>query len=568
MRSIKCPSVGGLAVVLIINEWEIWHTYTTHILVSCVDLDDLARRLVESDIALCSMLRDGRTYWRSESTVGSGMTSVCLEPHASYAECEIEIDVGCDAKLKGFAAEAWYQACYFRFCENRVFGEDLPLPLPYVRAFLGECNLISRAHPRSKVHLYPILLVYESGVIVLELRTVSPESAMPLDEFISGGVNLFRQPFDQIEVPPGLTKLATRAYYHSCRSWPLLYRAALLWLERGHDEAVRRLTRSRKSGDFAFKLAPLSGDDNRTHEKLGTFAQTVFHTVAFLIGRPRHGIAFLLRGQTSTPELGDFWSGRPHIHLTRFEGQRDTASENELAHGEAFGSILLRLVSPDAAVARNSLPRDARPFEDYSAYIESAATLWVWSKQGLERSRPWNVDANRGHLIYEHQAVAELLEYGYMLQRSLLERVEACRDTDEVISVRRALLDLQLQMSHASPFGELRDLLDFGWRQLGLPELRAQTEGALSLRETETREFENRLTTRVAQALTILFGLVAVPTLGEQVVQPLWELLEIQRPDNTALFTTIANVVALFGVGIVVAVLIARFGVQRPKKPK
>ncbi len=553
-------------MVLNIHEWEIWHTYTTHVFVPTIDLDEIARELVESGIAVCSMMRDGRTYWSSGSNVGSGTTTVFLDPYGSYAKCEMERDVGCKAKLDGFAAEAWYQACYFRFCEQRVLGKDLPLPAPYVRVYLGECNLTSHAHSRSKVHLYPILLVYESGILVLELRTVSPGSTTPLDQFITGAVNLFRHPFDRIEAPPGLVRMATRAYYHSCRTWTLPYRAALFWFERGHDEAVRQLTRSRKSGDFAFDLAPLSkGEDTGELENLSSFALTVFHTVAFLIGRPRLGLAFILRGQKSTPELGDFWSGRPHIHVTRFENQCDTASENERVHAEAFGSILLRVSSPDPAVARRSLPKDARLFEDYSAYINTGASLWVWSKQGLERSRPWNVDANRGHLVYEHQALAELLEYGFMLHRALLERVELYRGTEEVILARRALMKLQLEMSMASHFGEIRELLDYGWQQLGLPQLRSHIQEALSLRETETRESENRLTTRLGQALTILFGVIAVPALGEQVVQPLWELLGIQRPENPAAFTTAANIVSLFGIGFIVALLLRRLRIEGPK---
>ncbi len=555
-------------MVLEIHEWEIWHTYTTYLLVEAVNLDDIARRLVESGIALCSMLPDGRTYWSSGPTVGSGTTSVSLDPYASHATCNLDRDPDCKTALDGFAAEAWLQACYFRFSEQRVFGESNPLPPPYVRAFLGQCNLVSKAYPASKARLYPILLIYESGVVVLELRTLSPDSPTPLDGFISGAVNLYQHPFERIDVPPGLAKMATRAYYHSYRGWTFPYRAALLWLERGHEEAVRRLTRSSEDGDFAFDLAPLSTEDVAAPcENLSTFAFTLFHTTAFLLGRPRFGIGFLLRGQRSTPELGDFWSGRPHVHLIRFEGQCDTATENELRHGEAFGGILLRVLGPDSAVLRRSLPKDARLFEDYNAYVTSAASLWVWSKRGLARQPIWG-GPNRGHLIYEHQALVELLEYGYMLHRGVLERASSYGNTDEVMSARRALLRLKLQMSEASHFGEIRDLLDHGWGELRLPELRAQIQEALNLRETETRELEARSTTRVGQALTVLFGLVAVPALAEQVVQPLWELLGVQRPIDPAVFKTIANLLSLFGVGLIVAVLVRWLGARRPKRPE
>ena len=48
-----------------IEEWEIRHTYTTYLESTNIDLLESARRLVASGVAECAMLRDGRTYWRS-----------------------------------------------------------------------------------------------------------------------------------------------------------------------------------------------------------------------------------------------------------------------------------------------------------------------------------------------------------------------------------------------------------------------------------------------------------------------------------------------------------------------
>ena len=337
------------------------------------------------------------------------------------AKFKIERDPDCDATLDGFAAEAWYQASYFRSGEMRMFGEDGDLPTRYLRTYLGQCNLISTTKPKSTVLLYPVLIIYESGVVLLELRTIAPRSPTRLRQFVARSVNLAQFSFEFVEAPPGLVKLATQAYYHSYRKWSIFYRLALVWLQRGHDKAVRQMTRHHKEGDFGFDLAQMSAEDSKRSEKLSTFALTVFQTAAFVIGRPRSSLGFLLRGQKRTPQLGDFWSGRPHIYLIRFEDQCDTALENEHRHKTAFGSILLRVPEPDPAVANQYLPKDRRLFDDYNSYIKSAASLWVWSKSGIDGQQEWK-DANRGHLIYEHQAVVELLEYGHILYRSLLDR--------------------------------------------------------------------------------------------------------------------------------------------------
>ena len=285
-------------------------------------------------------------------------------------------------------------------------------------------------------------------------------------------MNLAQIPFERVEVPPSLAKLATQAYYHPGREWSIQGRRTLVRLQRGHDTVVNQLTRHHNEGDFDFDLAPMnSGASANRTETLSRFALTVFHTAAFVISRPRSGLSFLLRGQKRTLHLGRFWSGRPHIHIIRFEGQCDTASENERRHEPAFRSVLLRTPISDPAFGKQCLPKDYRLFDDYNAYVTSAATLWVWSKGGIDRQREW-ADANRGHLIYQPQATVELLEYGCMLHHSLLDRAGGYGNLDEIFAARRALIQLRRDMMFASYSGEIMDLLNHGWTQFKVPQLR------------------------------------------------------------------------------------------------
>lgn len=453
----------------------------------------------------------------------------------------MEHDPGCEESLGGFAEEAWYQAAYFLYAERRVFGEEKRLPRPYLRAFLGQCNLVSTTDPKSMIRLYPTMIIYESGVIILEIRTIGPEFSTPLQEFISDSVNLFQIPFERVEAPPGLARVATQAYYHSNRKWSFLYRVALLRLQRGHDAAVRQLTKHHKEGDFGFDLAPMSSEeDTERSEVLSSFANTVFHSAAFAISRPRSGVAFLLSGQKRIPQLGHFWSGRPHIYITRFDSQADTASENARRNEAMFLRILLRSPVPDFSVAKQHLPQDCRLFEDYNAYVTAAATLWVWSKSGVERQSEWE-DANRGHLIYEQQAVIELLEYGCMLHHSLLGRAHLDGNLNELFAARRALIQLKQDMTFASHSGEIMDLLNHGWNQFKVPELRKQVDDTLRLGEAERSTTEAHTTARVGNLLTILFGLVAIPSFAKQIVEPAWQWLNLPRPCDEVAFQMLAN---------------------------
>lgn len=114
------------------------------------------------------------------------------------------------------------------------------------------------------------------------------------------------------------------------------------------------------------------------------------------------------------------------------------------------------------------LSQDLRFFEDYSVYIGATASLWVWSKQGLNQQQKWS-DPNRGAFIYERQAVMELLEFGYMLHRGFYHQVEQLKSTAQVMSTKRHILRLRLRMREASHSGEIRKLLGSGLERTRSP---------------------------------------------------------------------------------------------------
>jgi hypothetical protein len=139
-----------------------------------------------------------------------------------------------------------------------------------------------------------------------------------------------------------------------------------------------------------------------------------------------------------------------------------------------------------------------------------------------------------------------------MLHRSLYHRVEKFTTTAEVISVRREILQLRLKMREASHSGEIRELLENGWKEMGLPDLISEIDAGLSLRSSETSSIEALRSTRVGWVLTIVFGFVAVPALADQVVQPLWKLTPFHQFSNPALTSVVADGIAMLLVLLVV----------------
>jgi hypothetical protein len=511
------------AMPIDLHEWEIWHTYATYLDCAPLDLISGAKSLVDAGVADCVMLNDGTTFWNTANGTCSGITAIDIDAKDGSGSFTLHQEEKSQPFPSGFALEAWGQSAYFMIGEQRVLGETPAFVHdPYLRAYLGKC-VVYRKHEDdtvSRLNFYPILLVHQSGVMILELRMIGPESPISLPRFIDGGVNLFREHFDQVEVSPGLAQNATAAYYRSTTSG-VFKRARLAWSQARHNIAVRQLTKESADDSFSFKLAPWSGET----DTLQSIVLSMFHTCAYLLIGPREGIAYVLFGQRLPPSLGEYWSGRPYIHLIQFQDQQETARENEERHGSDFARILARCWSPDVGFTRQ-LPKDARLFEDYNAYITSASTLWVWSKEGLRRQESWR-DPNRGNFIYDRQRVSEVLEYGYMLQRGLYHRIEYLGSTAQVMAIRRNFLSLQLRLREASHSGEIRDLLEHGWKEFGLPLLKLDIESALALRESDARADDAMRATRVGWAIAIVFGFVAVPGLADQIVLPAWKMLNI-----------------------------------------
>jgi hypothetical protein len=84
--------------------------------------------------------------------------------------------------------------------------------------------------------------------------------------------------------------------------------------------------------------------------------------------------------------------------------------------------------------------------------------------------------------------------------------------------------------------------------------LKRRIKEGLSIREAETRLAERRVTEKIRRNLTILFGLFAVPTLANNVLLPLWELLGFYRPSSDAAFLTLLNATSL---GLVTLIVIS-----------
>ncbi|MBE9140516.1 hypothetical protein IQ254_25510 [Nodosilinea sp. LEGE 07088] len=469
-----------------VRKWEIWYTFSTYFESRVDDLESVARTLVELEISDCVVLSNGQTFCRVDEEVVSGET--ILKISGDLKQASARFDTNSELELTGYARETWLIGVQFLFAEARQISPGMELPTPHLRAFLKPIVLIKEEEKISRV--YPVIILYKSGILIIEFRLIGPNEPVPLDDFISEYVNIQQCDYNFAFVPPMLSALASEAYYtFSFPPSSIIERLKFLRAKEKQKNALRELTQTIRIGDFDFDFAPLSKPDGE--ETITSIALTLFSIFGLITQKPASSINFLLKGQTSLPSMGNYWSGKPHIHLIDFSDQQDSSSSNEEIHREAFGKMLAR-VSGTTGSSSEYVPLDARKFEDYSAYITSSATLWAWSKSGIDKQKQW-MDINNGHLIYEHQTQIELLEYGFMLHKALVEKSGKLKDLSGILATRRDLVELKSKMLETTPFGEVRDLLIKGWEKMNVEAMQSQILENLSILESEIKLIESKM---------------------------------------------------------------------------
>jgi hypothetical protein len=539
-------------------EWEIWHTYSTYIDGPSIDLEGAAKTLIDTEIAECVVSSAGQVFWKAQGLVVDAALSVIRDTDEGRLTFTCTTRSGESLLPAGFALEALGQAVQFIAAAQRVLGPETPFSEKCLRVFLSKvvARFSESEESTADLNLYPVLVIYESGVFVLEFRMIGPIDEIDLERFISYGVNLPRLRVSEIRVGPGLARMATEAYHRSAKV-SIVNRFRFTSSQTLHNLAIKQLTAEETEGDgFTFKLSPWSGETQSFRD----IAMSIFHTCAYLSSGPRRGLAFLLLGPKPAPDLGAFWSGRPHVHLIRFKAQKKTSQLNNRMNANAFYSILAR--TPSLARA---LPQDLRYFEDYSAFITSSASLWAWSQDGV-RAQQHHSDPNRANFIYERQLVMELLEYGYMLHRGFYHRVESLQATSQVMNLRRLILQLRLHMREVSHSGEIRDLLEEGWKQLGLPALVIEIDAGLALREAEIRSADSARATRVGWAIATVFGIVAVPALADQVVAPAWHLAKLKVYSSVDLMKLVYAGVATTAIIVLLSLVLLALRLRREQR--
>ncbi|HEX6367598.1 MAG TPA: hypothetical protein VF006_01620 [Longimicrobium sp.] len=506
---------------------EVWYTYASFMGKHVEDLHTIAQRLLAERLSTCVMHQDGTTYWNSHNGVHSGVTTV--DPHNQTGDnLHLKLHDG-ENPPAGWALDAWSILAAMRWNELRLFGADRPMPAPYIRTFLGECSFGSLTTPTFIGR--PIITLYETGVILFQLRGNEMPEQPDAETFVNRYVNLASKRFSEIWVHPAYARLATRAWHHlEHPGQNFRQRLTTSRLDREHDIAVRQSSLVDHTSDEPTPKVLLPSSADEQLDTLQTFADLVFHIIAFIVGPPRSGWRYVLRGQSQIPEVGRFWTGRPHIYLYRFDDQCDTPAENEEKHRRLFGGIIARALHESADMSK-LLPKNLRLLPDYGLYIAQSAILVAYSNSGFPDAASNEPTPSEGDIL-GHVVTFQMLEYGYMLHRSLAESAGELNDVRAVYETQQELARLKVTMSEVSHYGEIIGVLEEGWESFRVNALMNWTSESLAATSALTSLRDTRITERASQVLSVLFGMIAVPPIASDVILPLWKLFGWPMPKD------------------------------------
>lgn len=521
-----------------VHEWEIWYVYSCYLTGNIPDLRVAASRLLRNGFGRLVSLPDGLCAWRHGSTV------VCKNLDQEDTLRAGRTKVGFPEDLPVALRKQALVASAFRSAERHLFGASSPLPEAYARIFLPFLRLGVKG--AFTIDLEVFVQLFSSGIVTISFRGGVKNEDLDLSRFINLHVNLSEMPLAFAESELELSRLCMHAEISG---------RAGFWRRR----KVLRLRRQLESWLATQSVKGEETNEFRIHieggpsSQLSGVALEYVKGLAYALGHRRNGVAFLLLGEQQRLKWEGFWHGSPHIHLLGFSDQGESAKEIELRHGSSLKWILSRTAPSVGNGLSADLPENPRAFDDYAVYINEAAVLWVSTtrdqREGLTEGEGFYFSFPRHH----HQIKGELLEYGYILYRSLMDELTARNlDWGKLLSIKERQVMFEVDLSEVGQFGEIRRMLRVGLEARGIDELRKGTEALFSLRQSNAEVGESRMLTATAIGLGLIVSILGLPGFLDSLQKPLgWSLLRlgfVRVGDATELVIRVAVAAIIIGI--------------------
>lgn len=529
---------------LIIYDSEIHYTYCSYLDISKIDFKVLIKNILKSKIAGCITKGNEIHFnFKEKSTILGFEFQFENENQAGLNFYPIK-NINKDEEVPKICLEAALHS----YNHNRLFnrGNNAKSIRIYLEKFFVKKD-------GEIIILKPIVTIFEDEVIIINYKNELRDVKLKIDEYIAKYVNLGISFYENVYVHPSVCKLISTSYNHSLIV-PFYKRLRVLKDERNHYKEVDKNSQSLKTNTGIINLIALSKDEY-SKDNLSSLTQSLLNMFAYLLSSPNSGIKYLTLGQKKIIKNGDYWEGRPYIYLLDFEGQCLTATENNKKFEKEFSEILERYSSNYRKGVQ--LGEDVRFFEDASVFFEKSACLKVLSRSSNEIEIPENY-------ILSHEAIATYIEYAYMIHRALLQKVQQTQSIDDVSSLRWRINELN-SPNEVAASGEVRVYGNEAWKKFGIDNLKLQINDAILISYDDEKHRHEKRGNLVNLGFAVLFGLLAIPSVGKDVVAPIWKFHNFYVPSLMGYENLYFFAITFFILTILASLilLIGKLGIRR-----
>lgn len=407
-----------------ITKWEIWKTYSTYTnrTFNIGELKKLSEILVKNNIVTSIFSSDGSVIWKDEEKVKKDKI---FDWNSSSK------NLGFLKKLPDYAAEGIFQFYIMWNREERIL-KNMHFDYPYIKGFLSPINVTFTTE--HKKLLYPQLTIYNTGILNLTFRIMSPDMFdYELNSFIYNEINSSNLKIEYIEIPYEL-------------------------LENLKDFEMGDLEKNRitaELGSFEHSFVKLENFEN-----LMNLNQFLISVISFHISKKFRKIDY----------YNNYWLYSQSIYLLDYKNQpyhKEDIIEN---FNEYLIQILYRLPFLFDVNFSKELPKDLREINLYCLFIIQGMFLWVSSKDELEKFKE---DINNENKVYEKQILVEAINHFNLLVNKLYEISSNNKSYDDAIRLQKDLIYFQrlFETSYLSNFGEINHILNYCYEELEWEEL-------------------------------------------------------------------------------------------------
>lgn len=490
---------------LIIRDFIIRYTYSSFITTKEIDLYKLSYLLIKYKITRCLFLDNNYFIW-TENDIAKYGTVI-------YSDDE-KLHFVIDKSGKRVDLPNDIYAFFVKFInkiitENQIIYNDGNID--YIDFFVDP---IIFSDDTIDVSFYPYMRIFQDGITVTKYEVEYKNQQIELKKFIDDYVNFASYQFKKITTSPSICHLMIESY-HKTKENNFYNRVKIVHnLKKSKEILDTRTYIEEINGiSYHFVTSPEAGV-----QTLANFNLSLNNIIVNLISKKKNELFYLLFDRIKIYRNGNLWVGRPYIYINDFNGMKRTGTENNNFFGLSFQHIMNRSVVEDWITIKEDMKNNLRLRDDSLYYTNSAVSLFV-NSSALQESK------NTQNLIDNLEVLEDYIEYGYMINKALLQLTKESLTPEEINKLRwkaNYLIDFE-QFTY---YHETRYWIKHLLKARSLDLIKEQTKEAFEIRLQERLYTSDKKNKDLSISLSVIFGLLASVSIAEFIGEPLLEKLD------------------------------------------